>query len=281
MESRIVLAEEDVPGAKLAKKPEMCSVVVLKRWLECHGLRKSGNKCDLIERVNQSIGLIKVDPKVDGGKWYDLKKKGEVGQCSSNAITCSSSPILKPVGGWKNFQTYNIPSMFNYGHIYYYLVESVDGIYSSDESEEDTTELPSEDTATAKPLRKGGLLKTSEFIEHVQDGLSESGNYLLRAHVHHSMKRLLPLKVGVLISGASGSILTCECTCRVSEVKRCAHIAALLLFLDDHVKEHGYIVTSPSTSKPCDWNKGKKRDKNPKPLHEASYSSVKRSQSLV
>ena len=79
MDSRIVLAEENVPGEKLTKKPEMCSVVVLKRWLECHGLKKSVNECDLIETVNQSIGLIKVDPKVDGGKWYDLKKKGEVG----------------------------------------------------------------------------------------------------------------------------------------------------------------------------------------------------------
>ena len=77
MANRVVLVEDDVPGAKLVKKPEECSVEILKRWLECHGLKKSGKKSELINRVNQSIGLIKVEPKVDGEKWYDIKSKGE------------------------------------------------------------------------------------------------------------------------------------------------------------------------------------------------------------
>ena len=77
MANCVVLVEDDVPGAKLVKKPEECSVEILKRWLECHGLKKSGKKSELINRVNQSISLIKVDPKVDGGKWYDIKSKGE------------------------------------------------------------------------------------------------------------------------------------------------------------------------------------------------------------
>ena len=62
---------------------------------------------------------------------------------------------------------------------------------------------------------------------------------------------------------------------------RCAYIAALLLFLDEHVKTSGYCMTLPSTSNPCEWNKGKKREKNPKLLHKASYMSVKRSQSSL
>ena len=32
--------ETDVPGAKLDKDPKDCSVTELKRWLECHGLKK-------------------------------------------------------------------------------------------------------------------------------------------------------------------------------------------------------------------------------------------------
>ena len=72
MESRVVLTEDDVPGAKLSKQPDQCSVIVLKRWLECHGLKKGGNKSELVKRVEQSVGLIKVDPKVDAGKWYEL-----------------------------------------------------------------------------------------------------------------------------------------------------------------------------------------------------------------
>ena len=65
---RIVLSEEDVPGAKLKKLPRDCTVLELNRWLECHGLHKKGNKTELVERVNLSMGKIKVDPKVDGGK---------------------------------------------------------------------------------------------------------------------------------------------------------------------------------------------------------------------
>ena len=36
--------EADVTGAKLEKPPEKCMVEQLKRWLECHGLKKSGKK---------------------------------------------------------------------------------------------------------------------------------------------------------------------------------------------------------------------------------------------
>ena len=284
MESRVVLTEDDVPGAKLSKQPDQCSVIVLKRWLECHGLKKGGNKSELVKRVEQSAGLIKVDPKVDAGKWYELKKNGRNHSLTTNDYTSNAMlEMLNPVGGWKNFPGTNIPIMFNYGHIYYYLVESVDGVYSSDEDEDytegedDTTET----VATAKPLRKGRWLKKSGFVENVQDGLTETGDYLLRAHVHHSMKSLLPLHVYVVVSGMSGNIRKCQCSCRVSEAARCAHIAALFLFLDDHIEENGYFVTAPSTSKPCNWNKGKKRDKNPKPLHKACYSSVKRSQSSL
>ena len=40
----IVLNEEDVPGAHFTKDPEEYSVVNLKRWLECHGLKQTGKK---------------------------------------------------------------------------------------------------------------------------------------------------------------------------------------------------------------------------------------------
>ena len=129
MANHVVLVEDDVPGAKLVKKPGECSVEILKRWLECHGLKKSGKKSELINRVNQSIGLIKVDPKVDGGKWYDIKSKGEGLPTSSNKLE-----ITTPARGWNNFPGTNIPSMFNYGHIYFYLVESVDEMFLSDDS---------------------------------------------------------------------------------------------------------------------------------------------------
>ena len=63
--SVVVLNEEDVPGVKLTNDPIACNNEELKRWLECHGLKKSGKKQELIEKVRLSIGKIKVDPKID------------------------------------------------------------------------------------------------------------------------------------------------------------------------------------------------------------------------
>ena len=47
----IKLAPEDVPGAILSAEPEDCTVLALQRWLECRGMKKSGNKPELLDRV--------------------------------------------------------------------------------------------------------------------------------------------------------------------------------------------------------------------------------------
>ena len=65
----VFLCEDDVLGAKLNKSPKDCTVLELKRWLECHGLKKCGKKSELVERVGISIGKVSVDPKVDKGVW--------------------------------------------------------------------------------------------------------------------------------------------------------------------------------------------------------------------
>ena len=96
-----------------------------------------------------------------------------------------------------------------------------------------------ENTVTARPLKKGQNLLASNFVENVQDNLLPNGGYLLRSHVHHSMKKLVPLNVTVILSGQSGGIKKCSCSCKASECNRCAHVTALLLFLDDFVKKNG------------------------------------------
>ena len=69
-----ILKEDEVPDAKLLKEPEKCAVEGLKRWLQYHGLKKSGKKAELIKRVKDGLKLnLPVDPKIDGGKWYNLK----------------------------------------------------------------------------------------------------------------------------------------------------------------------------------------------------------------
>ena len=70
---------------------------MLKRWLECHGQKTTGNLSALVERVRGCIALkLKVDPKVDGGKWYELKKKGDSLNTASSTTKASSSSDTKP-----------------------------------------------------------------------------------------------------------------------------------------------------------------------------------------
>ena len=114
----------------------------------------------------------------------------------------------------------------------------------------------------------------SGFVEDTQDNKDEQ-NYFLRAHVHHSMKNDYPLDVTVVLSNASGFVAKASCNCKASSLSRCAHVSALLLSLVDYTEKNGHRVTAPSTSKPCVWNRGKKRAKNPNPLHEAHYKSRK------
>ena len=39
--------------------------------------------------------------------------------------------------------------------------------------------------------------------------------------------------------------------------------------------QHKGSTIKPSTSQPCTWNRGKKREKNPQQLHVVEYSSSK------
>jgi hypothetical protein len=127
------------------------------------------------------------------------------------------------------------------------------------------------------PLRKGRLLLKSGFFENIQNNFSSAGEiYFVREHVHHSMKSGKPLLVFIAISNASGYIKYTSCNCKASEISRCCHVTALLLYLSDYVTEHGFIVKNVCTSEPCQWNKGKKRTKNPTALHQTIYSTNKR-----
>ena len=95
--------------------------------------------------------------------------------------------------------------MFNYGHIYLYLVESISDLEIGNVNDEEDGGLESGFASTAKPLRKGMNLVKSGFIENIQDNLINE-IYYLRGHVHHSMKSDLPLNVAIALSCISGSI---------------------------------------------------------------------------
>ena len=96
--------------------------------------------------------------------------------------------------------------MFNYGHVYAYLIESLVKVKLNE------AEQGNADDGTEKPLRKGRSLLSCNFVENVTDNVD---HYYASAHVHHSMKNEKPLHVIIRISKVSGSIIKGKCTCRV------------------------------------------------------------------
>lgn len=277
----VVLSEGDVPGSHFTRDPEEYSVLELKRWLECHGGKKSGRKQELVDRIRSFIAIKKgIDPKVDGGKWYEQKRQERELLSSSQTRN-----IETPEQGWGTFPTTDIPMMFNYGHVYQYLIESVakfgqTGLsqHASSDSEDDR-DFPNDSsgyTSTARPLRKGMNLMKSGFVNDMLDH-TDDNYYFCKGHVHHSMKNELPLAVEVVLSHKSGSVQQATCTCKASAFGRCAHVSALLLKIVKFVEVNGTKVKAPSTSKPCQWNRGKKRAKDPTVVHYASYDSKKAS----
>ena len=165
--------------------------------------------------------------------------------------------------------------MFNYGHIYHYLVEEVVNVTLCGDAVDEDGDVESADDTTAKPLRKGKGLFQSGFVTDVQD-CHDNSYYYIKSHVHHSMKNDIPLNASATISKINGFIKKATCTCRAKSLERCCHIAALLIYLSDYVTKNGCTVNQPSTSLPCSWNQGKKRKKNPIPVQEARYESSKR-----
>ena len=76
------------------KDPAEYSMAVLRRWLECHGQKKGGRKQDLMDRVRGCIVIkTKVDPKIDGGKWYSFKKQSSSQSTASSTASAVSSSM--------------------------------------------------------------------------------------------------------------------------------------------------------------------------------------------
>ena len=51
-----VLTEDDgVPGSNIEKEPENYTVDLLKRWLKCRGLKQSGKRNEIVQRVSDCL----------------------------------------------------------------------------------------------------------------------------------------------------------------------------------------------------------------------------------
>ena len=156
-----ILKEDKVPGAKLLREPEKCVIEELKRWLHCLGLKKSGKKAELIHRMRDGLKLnLPVDPKNDGGKWHNLIIEDSASIENTNSYTFIVSLGDLSTDGWRLFPSKNVRANFNYGHVYFYLVESAakaSNIPNSSDSDEDNL-YANCDTVTVKPLKKGSFV---------------------------------------------------------------------------------------------------------------------------
>ncbi|KAK7485983.1 hypothetical protein BaRGS_00022735, partial [Batillaria attramentaria] len=250
----VELEEKNVPGAILPyKNVDSNSCVSLRRWLQTRGLSSTGNKRDLVERVENCIDAdLPIDISIDGGKWYQLQCQ----KTNDTAEVKSSKLPVPPVTltGWNNFPSVAIPKYFNNGHIYHYIVESacVNGQASS----------PDEimDVKTSKPLRRGLDFFKSGHIQDMKD--CRRGNfYFCKSTVRASFENKA-YDVLVTIDSNTGVVKDGSCDCKASAMGKCSHISGLLQAIADYQSRFG---SEACTSKPSFYSKeveyGKEKEK--------------------
>jgi len=174
-------------------------------------------------------------------------------------------PVLptEPADGWGKVPSVDIPSKYNFGHLYHYLIEtrpklsipeehiiatskdSDSGIGDSVSDSELDNDMRGEDpfennkplVFAKKPLRKGYKLVRGRFILKIEDGKVGS-HYLVQATIRPSMRSKTTYRTKVVMSCSSGSLL--KGMCRGRSLGRCVHVSGLLLFLIVHTKLNGF-----------------------------------------
>ena len=113
---------DDALGSHFEHDLSEYTVEQLKHWLKCRGLKQSGKRQDLVERVRDCINSGNhrlLDVSIDGGKWYAAKalRENSVTQMSEGKRKCIEDiPVVPLPPDWNNFQSKDIPSYSNYGH---------------------------------------------------------------------------------------------------------------------------------------------------------------------
>ena len=174
-----VLTEDDgVLGSKFEREPEYYTVDQLKRWLKCGGLKQGGKREEILKRVKDymfSGSHRTLDSSIDDGKWFALKAIKENSELKGNNSVVSL-PVI-PTTGWREFQSHDIPSLFNYGHIHYYALESIKnvGSFSDDDGLRHMTD---------KPMKNGRKYVDSSLCSLVHYHLSSDISSFF-PHINH------------------------------------------------------------------------------------------------
>lgn len=164
----------------------------------------------------------------------------------SECTQLTQQELQFPSRGWQTFPSVSIPSMFNYGHIYFYLVESMPTLIEELDSDceeprglcADPFDEENQSINEVQVLRKGLRYFKSNFVRSVQD-ICEGRCYFVKAQVRASML-MVAHNTSVAISLRSGTVHKCKCTCVAQSLGRCSHVCAVLLFIWSHIRLNGY-----------------------------------------
>lgn len=120
-------------------------------------------------------------------------------------------------------------------------------------------------------------LKAFKFFKdgHVQkielSLISETSSYcFVKATVLPSMRQDHFYRTWVSVVKETAKVFSADCNCTAGLGEACNQIAALLFALDDYVKSHSNTMADniACKSKPCEWNKQRKRKHSPKLIDE-------------
>lgn len=149
-----------------------------------------------------------------------------------------------PVTGWGTFPSVDLPPMFNWGHVYFYLVESAPE-YNPDPDPDlelqecnEAMKIAATKGGVTGVSRKGLALLRSHKILNVKDQRRE-GLYYVMAEVQRSMK-IDCCYPAAIFSVASGSVRECSCDCKQQAMGRCSHVTAMLLGMVQHIESNGH-----------------------------------------
>lgn len=128
------------------------------------------------------------------------------------------------------------------------------------------------DVRTAKPLKRGEEYFRSGHVQDMKDCLVLATNcYFVKSVVRASYDNCL-YHVMITIDNHSGAVRDGSCECKTSAMGRCSHVSGLLYAVADYTEKYG---STARTSKPCEWNKGRKTLRSPKKLRDCHIREKK------
>lgn len=140
--------------------------------------------------------------------------------------------ILKT--SWKTFLSQDLPRLFNYGHVYRCpWIFAIFAGEQNDHQEDEDRELTSGiGHMTDKPISNGHKYMDLGFVHDMGD-TKTNDYYYVKAHVWCTCMKTPCSYVLVILSVKSGAVIHASCDpCKASELGRCSHVVAVLMWLN-------------------------------------------------